>query len=287
MPERPDLEYVVPRLDLELRGRRVSGTTLRKPVVLRVTAPGGLASLHERRVERAWRRAHFVVLECEGELDLVVAPMLAGRFAFAPAGSKAPADLALALPLDDGRELRYRDDVQMGKVYLTPRAQRDAVPGFAEVGVDVLDRESFTRERLRSLARKRREQVKVFLMDKRTLDSFGNAYADEVCWVARLHPKRRVGSLTPAETDALHGAIVSVLTEACATIRERAPALDEKVRDFLHARGRAGQPCHRCGAKLRRAGVHGHDSDFCPECQVDEGATSLVDWRKLPRAAGG
>ena len=39
------------------------------------------------------------------------------------------------------------------------------------------------------LAQGRREQLKVFLMNKDLVDSFGNAYADEVCFAAGLHPK--------------------------------------------------------------------------------------------------
>ncbi len=226
MPERPDLEYVVPILDRELSGRSIARVTVRKPVVLRLGVSGGPDTLVGRRIERVERRAHFVVLTLDAELDLIVSPMLAGRFTLAEPTTRVPGDLAVALGLDDGRELRYRDDVSRGKVYVMPRAQRDTVPGFAKVGVDVLDAKRFTREAFRALAKKRRDQVKVFLMDKAALDAMGNAYADEVCWAARLHPKRRVASLKPAEVDALHDAIVSVLDEARRTIRERQPPLD-------------------------------------------------------------
>lgn len=119
------------------------------------------------------------------------------------------------------------------------------VPGFASVGVDVLDETCFTREAFGALAKKRRDQVKVFLMDKTALDAMGNAYADEVCWAARLHPKLRVATLTPAELDALHGAIVEGLGDATRTIAERRPPLDQKLRDFLKVRGHAGEPCPR------------------------------------------
>lgn len=287
MPERPDLEYVVPALDRELRGRRFTALAVRKPVVLRVAVAEGADALLGRAVERVSRRAHFVVFELSGGLDLVVSPMLAGRFALAAPKDRAPADLALALTLDDGRVLRYRDDVQMGKAYVVARDGRDAVPGFAKVGVDVLDPAAFTRAAFRAMAKKRRDQVKVFLMDKAALDAMGNAYADEVCWAAKLHPKRRASTLTGEETDRLHDAIVSVLAEARDAIRAREPPLDEKVRDFLRVRGRAGQPCPRCGVTLRSAGVHGHDADFCPSCQPDEAGTAIVDWRKLPVKAPG
>jgi formamidopyrimidine-DNA glycosylase len=287
MPERPDLEYAVPILDRELRGLRITSVSVRKPVVLRLAAEGTPAALLVGRMfQGVTRRGHFVclALEPESPVELVVAPMLAGRLVLAQAADKAPGDLALALGLSDGRELRYRDDVQMGKVYVLPRGAQSVVPGLATIGIDVLSK-AFTREAFRALAKKRRDQAKVFLMDKAALDSMGNAYADEVLWAAQVHPKTQVRSLDAAALDRLHDAIVDVLGAAREEIARRRPPLDQKLRDFLKVRGRAGQPCPRCGSTLRSAGVHGHDSEFCPQCQPDARGSGLVDWRKVPPKA--
>jgi formamidopyrimidine-DNA glycosylase len=208
--------------------------------------------------------------------------MLAGRLAIVSPGSKRPGDTAVAFALDDGRTLAYRDDVQMGKVYVADRGAHRTVPGLAQIGVDCLDPKKFTRTAFRALAAKRRDQAKVFLLDKAALDSLGNAYADEALFEARIHPKAWVKRLSPEQVDALHDAIVTVLGRARDTIRAREPPIDEKLRDFLSVRGRAGEACVRCGTKLRKAGVHGHDAVFCPTCQPDDRGSSLVDWRKLP-----
>jgi formamidopyrimidine-DNA glycosylase len=286
MPERPDLDYVVPILDRELRGRRVIGVRVRKPVVFRLAVEGTpevlLTGVSFAAVRR---RGHFVLFELAppSPLEIVVSPMLAGRFALAPVDMRKPGDLAAALLLDDGRELRYRDDVQMGKIYVIPHRAWDRVPGLASIGLDILDPETFTLEAFSALAHKRRDQVKVFLLDKSALDSFGNAYADEALWEARIHPKRLVRSLDEEELGRLHAALPKVVGGASATIAARRPALDEKVRDFLHVRGRAGEPCHRCGVKLRKARVHADDSIFCPACQPDARGTAIVDWRKAGR----
>jgi formamidopyrimidine-DNA glycosylase len=283
MPERPDLEYVVPILAAELAGAVIRGVRVKKPVVLRVAVPGRFEEIMAgRRFGAVTRRAHFVRFELDGEpgIELVVSPMLAGRFLVAAPGAKGHGDLAVAWELEDGRELRYRDDVQMGKVYLIPRGAWDQVPGLSQIGIDVLGR-AFTPKAFRALARKRRDQVKVFLMDKAALDAMGNAYADEVLFEAGIHPKTMVKSLSDAELDQLHRAIVKVIGEATAIIQERKPPTDEKLRDFLKVRGRHGEPCRRCGTKIRSAGVHGHDAEFCPRCQPATRKSGIVDW-KLP-----
>lgn len=291
MPERPELDYVVPILARELRGLSIAGVRVDSPVVLRVALREHAGDvLPGAAIEGVIRRAHFVVFVLRGAadraLELVVAPMLAGRFSLVAPDARRPADLALTLALSDGRELRYRDDVQMGKAYVIEAGQRRNVPGLEPIGVDVLDAKAFTRAAFRALAKTRRDQVKVFLMDKSALDALGNAYADEALFEAKLHPKTFVRSLSLPEIDRLHDAITTVLTEASAEVARRAPPLDEKVRDFLKVRNRHGKPCPRCGSTIRKAGVHGHDAFFCPTCQPDERGSAIVDFRAATRPEG-
>lgn len=295
MAERPDLDYWMPILQRELTGCRIASVRVKKPVVLRLAMPGTPAELLVGRTfGRAFRRAHFAVFElgpgdadpAGQEADLVVAPMLAGRFALHPADQRAPGDLAVALRLADGREFRYRDDVQMGKVYVVPRGEWSLVPGLEEIGVDVLDPAAFTLARLTELARARRDQAKVFLMDKSALDSFGNAYADEALFAAGIHPKTWVRSLGDDEIERLYRAIPQVLLGAAAEIAERQPPLEEKLRDFLSVRGRNREPCPRCGTPIRTAGVHGHDAFFCPRCQPETRKSAIVSWDKLGGSDG-
>ncbi|MFZ5480509.1 MAG: DNA-formamidopyrimidine glycosylase family protein [Myxococcota bacterium] len=268
MPERPDLEYQVPILARELVGRHVVGVKLKKPVVWR--SPWSPDVLVGREIRGVARHGHFVDVDV-GE-RLAIHPMLAGRFSF-----EGERDLAVAFQLDDGRTLRFRDSEQMAKVYLLPSGQ--APPGW-DVGVDVLG-PGFTEAALARLAKGRREQVKAWLLDKAAFDSFGNAYADEALWEARLHPKTMVASLSKEELARLRVAMVKVLAEARDEIARRKPPLDEKLRDFLKVRNRAGEPCPRCGETIRAAGVHGHDAFFCPTCQPDVGSKGFVDWRRV------
>jgi formamidopyrimidine-DNA glycosylase len=180
--------------------------------------------------------------------------------------------------LENGETLVYRDDVQMGKVYIVERGAWQLVPGLEKVGIDVLSK-AFTLEALAALAKKRRDQVRVFLMDKSALDAFGNAYADEALWEAQIHPKTMMNKLTPEDLARLHHGIVTVMRNAVDTVKERKPALDEKLRDFLKVRNRHNEKCPRCGGTIRRAGVHGHDTFFCPTCQPETRKTGIVSWK--------
>jgi formamidopyrimidine-DNA glycosylase len=173
-------------------------------------------------------------------------------------------------------ELRYLDDKKMGKAYLITTDDWKAIPGLQTGGIDILSPE-FSRERFVSLLKHRRDQVRVFLLDKKALDSLGNAYADEVLFEAGIHPKTFCRSLTHEDGVRLHDAIVKVMKEAVAEVASRGEPIDVKVRDFLKVRRK--DTCPRCGSKLRTAGVKGMDSWFCPACQPAT-RKGLVDWTR-------
>jgi formamidopyrimidine-DNA glycosylase len=237
VPELPDLLYILSRLKERLLGREVTSERVGEPVVLRFAVRGNLSLLLGRVLTEAFRRSHFLVFRFEG-LDLAVNPMLAGRFRLAEPGEPDDRSLGFALGFEDV-ELRYLDDKKMGKAYLIATNDWKAIPGLQTGGVDILSAE-FTRERFVSLLKHRRDQVRAFLLDKKALDSLGNAYADEVLFEAGIHPKTF-------------------------------------CRNFLKVRRK--ERCPRCGSKIRTAGVRGMDAWFCPRCQPATRA-GLVDWTR-------
>ena len=276
MPELPDLLYVLGVLRPALVGRTVAAEKLVEPVVLRSVVKGDLSLLVGRALDEILRRAHFVVFRF-GDLDLAVNPMLAGRFKLAEPASKTERAAAFVLTFQPGPDLRYLDDKKMGKVYLLPAGEWKGIPGMEGGGLDVFSKKDFTLDRFRERLRGRRDQVRAFVMDKTAIDSLGNAYADEVLFAAGIHPKTWCRALSPDDAARLHAAIVGVMREASEEVRSRHEPIEVKVRDFLRIRLRS--VCPKCGAKVRKAGVRGMDSYFCPRCQP-ETRPGLVDWRK-------
>jgi formamidopyrimidine-DNA glycosylase len=209
--------------------------------------------------------------------------MLVGKYRLlAPAqreGKKDPRALGLALALATGSELHYVDDKRMGKVYVARAADENQIPVYGQLGIDVTS-PAFTREAFGAILRKRRDQTRMFLMDKRALASIGNAYADEILFAAGIHPKTFCNKLAPAEIDALHAAIGRVLADAIVEIRRRDEPIEVKVRDFLKVRGRDGKPCLVCGTTIRAVRVGDGDACFCPHCQR-ETRKLFVNWTRL------
>jgi formamidopyrimidine-DNA glycosylase len=274
VPELPDLLYVRSRLEAALRGRTVTAARLRQPVLLRSLVTGALDLLVGQELRSIDRRLHFLVFSFAAH-DLLVNPMLAGRFKQTMADARDEASLGFALDFGD-TSLRYLDDKQMGKAYLAVARQWGRIPGLTDTGLDVLSPE-FTRERFAAVLARRRDQVRAFLLDKSALDSLGNAYADEVLFAAGIHPKTWCRALSADDVSRLHGAIASVLRDAIDEVARRAEPTEVKVRDFLKVRRK--ERCPRCGGPIRKAGVRGMDAYFCPQCQPATRA-GFVDWTK-------
>lgn len=283
MPEVPDLVPWTASLARALVGRRITAARVGDPIMLRlmVTLPFP-ATLEGRTLERIERRGHFLRFGFSGDLALVINAMLAGRYVLGQAGtSRDLRAMGLVLAFDDGQQLTYVDDKRMGKIYVVDAAAETQIPVYTQLGVDVLDPAAFTPLVFETLARKRRDQVRAFLMDKSALASIGNAYADEILFAARLHPKTMVRKLSPEERTRLYEAIGQVLRGAIAEIEKRDTPPGVKVRDFLSVRGRDGKPCLVCGTTIRAVRVNDGDACFCPHCQP---ATRklFVDFGRLP-----
>ncbi len=282
MPELPDLVHIAAELRRTVCGQAIVGAKVGDPVVLRLMLPAAFPDvLLGKRLLDVERRGQFLRFGLDGNLVLVINAMLAGRYVLSahPAARTAKA-MILALSFAGGQELQYTDEMRMGKIYLAAAAQESDIPGYRDLGVDLLS-EGFTLARFRELASERRDQVRQFLLDKTALASIGNAYADEILFAARLHPKTFCHRLRAEEVDRLFGAIRQTLDHAIAEIASRDQPIGVKVRDFLAVRGRAQKPCPVCGTLIRKVRVGKADACFCPTCQPTD-RKLFVDFRNLP-----
>ena len=266
MPELPDLEVIREFLAPRLTGVTIASAEVRRPVVVRNLLGGDPAShLVGRRFADVVRRGKFLLLPLDSEATLVINPMLAGRIRYGEPLPRHRARDVLVLLLGDGRELRYHDARDMGKVYLT--ADLAQVPTLAELGPEATD-PALTLEVFRERLRRHPGEIKGVLVNQTLVAGIGNAYADEICWRAGLYPFRRRPSLSQEQVAQLYSAMRAVLAEAIDTLRIRVgDAIDVEVRDFLAVHGKTGQPCPRCGSPISEVTRERRATNFCRACQ--------------------
>ena len=280
MPEIPDLLYINGYLRSHIVGTVITGVEVMQPVVLRVMSeqpPEEL--LCDRRITASGNHGPFLRFDLDNGTAVLMNLMLAGRLRHQRRGERAEGYRCISFHLDDGSVLHLSDQKKMAKVYIVTGGDTARIPRYDDQGIDIRS-EAFTFGRFEEiLSRHRRKQVRSFLTDQRVLSAIGNAYADEILFEARIHPKTFVGSLSEGERRLLFDAIGTVLDWGIGEVRKAGEPIHVKVRTHMKVRNRKGAPCPRCGTTIRREGVRGYDVFFCPACQPPT-RTLFLDWRK-------
>lgn len=270
MPELPEVETVVRALRPDLQGRRIEGARILWAGTLnQMGAESFAARVSGQRIESLERRGKFILLHLS-EDDLLIHLRMTGRLYVAFLSQVLEDDrwLRLALPLDDGRELRFSDARKFGRVYLVAQAE-EVIGGL---GPEPLSGE-FTLDVFAQQIAHRGGAIKSLLLRQSFVAGIGNIYADEALWAACIHPLRPADSLDDVEIAALYQAIrealaLGISSEGASINWYRKPdGTTGSSQEHFKAYGRKGKPCPRCGAIIQRIVAGQRGTHFCPSCQ--------------------
>jgi formamidopyrimidine-DNA glycosylase len=272
MPEGPEVEAVVETLRPLVQGKKLRRVRVLHEVAVR---PQSSASLNRHvtgaRILGVERRGKYLLLS----LDRGCVAMhfkFDGQLLWFDKPEDAPArniHVDVLFETEDGT-LGFVDPRHLGRVQWLARPEDSA--SIKALGVDAFSK-FFTLPRFVEICRKRPRPLKILLMDQARIAGIGNIYATESLWRARLSPLRRSDRLTAAESRTLHKAVVSVLTRALEYCLHPPPDFRDPqwwfngLERMLRAYGREGQPCRRCGRKIRRIEQGGRSTYFCAHCQ--------------------
>jgi len=278
VPELPEVEVVRAGLERHVVGATITAVDVFHDRPVR-RHPGGasgfVADLTGRRIIGARRRGKYLWLPVDGG-DAVLAHLgMSGQMLVQPVGAPAERHLRVRFALagtEHGRELRFVDQRMFGGLSVS-RGGADLPPEIAHIARDPLD-PAFDDDAFVARLRKRTSAVKRLLLDQTLISGVGNIYADEALWRARIHGDRAGERLTRKQAHELLGHVRAVMSAALAQGGTSFDALYVNVNGesgyfdrSLHAYGREGEPCDRCGRPIRRVAFMNRSSYFCPGCQ--------------------
>ncbi|MGE0396043.1 MAG: bifunctional DNA-formamidopyrimidine glycosylase/DNA-(apurinic or apyrimidinic site) lyase [Kofleriaceae bacterium] len=275
MPELPEVETVRQTL-LPAVGARItkvwdSGLGLhmkRKPPRAKLKKLVGAQITELRRIGK------YLLVDTDTPHSLLVHLGMTGRFRLHAGGDARAKHTHLVLSLADGRELRFSDARRFGQLDIVARGREREHVALKDLGpdpiVDGIDPAAFfARSR-----KKRRAQLKAFILDQTVLAGVGNIYASEALWLSKLRPTKRAGRLTEEKAAILAKAIDDVLRTSLAnhgtSLRDfvDGDGAEGSNYDYLKVYDRKGQPCPRCKTSIRRSVLQGRATYFCPTCQT-------------------
>jgi len=273
MPELPEIETIRRTIGPRVVGRTVAAVEVRCAALRRTMAPDFATELTARRIERARRRAKYLILDLDdGRAWISHFGMSGTLLHHEPGRAPQPAKHDhVVVRLSDGATAVFNDPRRFGFMTIEDAA---GGPLLAGIGPEPLDDDAFTGAYLAGLRRRTRRTIKDVLMDQRVVAGLGNIYVNEILFVSGLRPRRRLSRLTLAQCDALAAATRQVLREA---IAHRGSSISDFL-DGIGRRGgyqwrrlvydRAGEPCPRCAAEIKQVIVGQRSSFYCPACQI-------------------
>ncbi|PSL05892.1 DNA-(apurinic or apyrimidinic site) lyase [Haloactinopolyspora alba] len=278
MPELPEVEVVRRGVAEHVSGRVIARVEVAHPRAVRRHAAGArdfADLLAKKAVLGVHRRGKYLWLPLDDHRHAVVGHLgMSGQLLVQPAAAPDERHLRVRFAFTDGDpELRFVDQRTFGGFAVAP-AGPDGVPEpIAHIAPDPMD-EAFDDDGFAARLARRRTGVKRALLDQSMVSGVGNIYADEALWLARLHYARPTETLRRADVDRLLQSLREVMAAALA---QGGTSFDSLYVDVngesgyfdraLHVYGRAGEPCRRCAAPVRRDPFMNRSSYTCPHCQ--------------------
>src|SRR2546430_4760470 len=275
MPELPEVEHVVRALRRVIVGRTIIATEIRLPKLIAPTSTAVFKrKLKSSRITGVSRRGKYILIELDSDRILAVHLRMTGKFLYLTADDEPPKHSHAIFYLDNDRRLVFRDQRQFGVMKLISTSELSQTKGISELAPEPFGDE-FSFDYFKSVLKRSRRSLKTLLLDQTKVLGLGNIYAAEALFRARINPFKNASELSSPRAARLHKSIVAVLSDAItdsSTSRvdlEQADGFSygEAFERFWQVYEREGEPCVKCGAKIRRATHGGRSTYWCPKCQ--------------------
>ena len=279
VPELPEAETVRAQLEPLLVNRRIIQTWARLP---RITAPdieSFVSRTQNQTIIAAKRRGKQIYFPLESGDNLLVHLGMTGGLHVAEGEAEFNSEtlhkhIHAVLRLDNQTQLVFTDPRTFGKLGVSTE-----LPFLQNMGPEPLD-EDFPIDEIVTKLSTKGTKIKAAILDQTLIAGLGNIYADEVCFLARIHPETRANTISKPKLEELVEYMRPTLERA---IQARGATLkDGGYKDTFgnfgqfipQIYGRKGEACDECGTIIQR-GVLGlsktaRSYHFCSNCQKQD-----------------
>ncbi len=279
MPELPEAETVRAQLEPQIVGQTIVKTWARLPRITLPNIEDFIERTQKQRIIAAKRRGKQIYFPLESGDNLLVHLGMTGKLHVETPAKNAPdfdpetlhKHIHGALILSNQTRLVFTDPRTFGKLAVSRE-----LPFLAQMGPEPLD-EDFDIELIAQKLKKKNVRIKAAILDQTLIAGLGNIYADEVCFLAKIHPETRGIDIAIEKLRELVGYMRPTLERA---IKARGATLKDggyqdtfgQYGEFIpQIYGRKGDACDECGTVIQRgvlgAGKTARSYHFCATCQ--------------------
>jgi len=275
MPELPEIRALAERLNEVAAGGTLRGADVLQFSSLKTVTPRA-SDLPGAVIDAVSSFGKYVVMQLGDGRRVLVHLSQGGRVDIeAPPKATKPRGAVVRFRIEERPSILVKEFGKQRKAGWWVLPPGDDGP-LAKLGPEVLT--PAADELLRTANDNRR--VHTILRDQRTIAGVGRGYSDDILHRAELSPTAQLAKLDGAQRATLIAAVHDILTDALEAERQRSGGLPTKIGDHFVVHNRAGEPCPRCGAELRRVSYEDYEVTYCSDCQT--GGKVLAD-RRLSR----
>ncbi len=234
MPELPEVETIASELNRVLPGLKIRDVWTDRVKYIQFPKSFFLfkKKLVGKKILKAERKGKNVLIHLSGGVTLLVHQKMTGHLLYGKwrrIKEKSSARWESAIPgplrddpenrfihliffLSNGNQLALCDMRKFAKVLLWETDNLGELKDIKELGPDPFDK-NFTLKNFKERLRGSRA-IKQTLMDPKIIAGIGNIYADEILWMAGVHPAKKTNKLSAEEIKKIYSSIRPILRRA-------------------------------------------------------------------------
>lgn len=271
MPELPEVETVRQTLRSLVLGEKISGVTVLYENIIKDNDLDLFKNtLIGKRINEISRKGKYLIFELDDDYSLISHLRMEGKYYYKLESDEVVKHEHIIFHFESGMTLRYHDVRKFGTMEIRKKDELFLSTPLNKLGMDAnLVSASYLKERMQN----KHMDLKSFLLNQEFIAGIGNIYADEICFLSKLHPKQDVYYLNEDDFEAISKNSKEVLEKAISaggtTIRSYTSSLGVTglFQLDLMVHTKVGSPCPNCGNEIIKTRVSGRGTYLCPNCQ--------------------
>lgn len=268
--ELPELTILAMQMKEELMGKQISEVEVANPKCLNMPFKQFLKAITGKTIKSVVNKGKWLFIELDLAYFLLFNPGMGVDIIHFETKSQLPEKYHIKFTLNDQTGFSVRV-WWFCYLHLVRKNKLGEHKLTGKLGIMPLDKR-FTLGLFRKLLIKRKGNIKSFLLNQKNIAGIGNVYIQDILFNAKLHPKRKIPSLSATEIEALYVSMKSVLMHSV----ELGGLAYE--RDFYGKRGGYGKqqfkiaykpsdPCPICQTPIQKIKTGSTSSFICINCQ--------------------
>ena len=287
MPELPEVEVVKKSLERTVKNLSVKSMKINDGNLRYKVKKHEINKIKGLKILKIRRRSKYLLIFFSQDLIMLVHFGMTGKFLIIDKKEKQ-LKTSFYYEIDEniekynkvifflkgGLRLAYNDVRKFGFIKIIPLKRIDNNQHLKILGVEPLD-ENFNYTYFKDYIVNRKKTVKDLLMDQKFISGLGNIYVNEILFICRIRPTKKIKSLKYKEIIKLVKNIKKVLKKAInfggSSIKNFSDGKGKKgnFQQHFSVYGKTGDKCPNfdCNEVVTKIIQSNRASFFCPKCQ--------------------